>query len=68
VGEEEGGVKPIPRIGGIPEGATQDERLAWEKQKHEQRLQWAFIIVLGVGALGLMVPLVLWLSRVALGN
>jgi hypothetical protein len=70
VGEEEGGMKPIPIIGnGGPEkDVTAEEYLAVQKQKHEQRLQWGFLVILGLIALGVLTPFVLWLSRIALGN
>lgn len=70
MGEEEGGMKPIPIIGRVDEEPefTADEFLRFQKQRHEQRVQWVFLTIIGVMVLGLFVPLVLWLSRLALGG
>jgi hypothetical protein len=70
VGEESGGMKPIPIIGGRqPEREpTAEEFMAFAKQRHEQRLQWGFLVILGLAVLGLLTPLVLWLSRIVLGG
>lgn len=43
------------------------EEVLLRKQKHEAHIQWAFLTFLGVIVLGFMVPLVVWLTRLALG-
>jgi hypothetical protein len=70
VGEEEGGMtRPIPIIGnGKASGMTAEELLALQKQKHEQRLQWATLVSIGILLLAVITPPVLWLSRIALGG
>lgn len=57
--------EPIP-IQRDPEPVTDEFRL--RKQAHEHRLQWAFLAVLGVVVLGFLTPLIVWLTRLALGG
>lgn len=70
MGEEEGGMRPIPVIGKKQEEPeyTAEEFMAYAKQRHEQRLQWGLLVILGLIILGGVVPLALWLSRIALGG
>jgi hypothetical protein len=70
VGEEEGGLRPIPIIGTGKKDPdyTAEEFMAYAKQQHEQRLQWGFLVIVGLVVLGAVVPLALWLSRIALGG
>jgi hypothetical protein len=71
MGEEEGGMRPIPIIGNGKEEPeyTAEQFMTYAKQRHEQRLQWGILVVLGLVVLGLVVvPLALWLSRIALGG
>lgn len=43
------------------------ERDALDKARHERRMQWALLLILGTVVLGLLSPLVVWLIRLALG-
>ena len=47
---------------------TVEERIALEKARNERRMQWAFMTVLGLAALALIIPMGIWLSRIALGG
>ena len=55
---------PIP----VERDMSREEVFHWQKQKHEQRMQWAFMSVLGIIALSFVIPFGLWLSRLALGG
>lgn len=70
MGEEEGGLKPIPIVksGGEDVDPSTKELLAMERLRHEQRVQWVFLGLVVMVVLGFLTPLVLWLSRIALGN
>lgn len=57
---------PIP-IGREPENVTHEQAMAWEKQKQQHRLQIGFFTVLGIGVLCFLVPLGVFLTRLALG-
>ena len=42
--------------------------LALRKQKHDHRLQWGFLAFIAMVALAFLVPLSVWLTRLALGG
>lgn len=64
--EFEGMMGPIPIKRSEPLISNQ-EREALDKARHERRMQWGFLTVFGLIALGLTAPLVIWLIRLALG-
>lgn len=69
MGEEDSGLRPIPIIGHKKEQeVTAEEWLAYRKQQHEHAMQWGFLTILGLVVLGFLTPLILWLSRTALGG
>ena len=42
--------------------------IALDKARNDRRIQWAFMTVVGVGALALIIPMGVWLTRLALGG
>jgi hypothetical protein len=47
---------------------TVEERIALDKARNERRMQWAFMTVLGLAALALIIPMGVWLTRLAMGG
>jgi hypothetical protein len=47
---------------------TTEEIIALEKARNERRIQWAFMTVLALAALALIIPMGVWLTRMALGG
>lgn len=47
---------------------TVEESIALDKARNERRIQWAFLTVLGLAALSLIIPMGVWLTRLALGG
>jgi len=46
---------------------SMEERIALDKARNDRRIQWAFMTVLGLAALALIIPMGVWLTRMALG-
>jgi len=46
---------------------TVEERMALDTARNQRRIQWAFLTVLGLAALALIIPMGVWLTRLALG-
>ena len=42
--------------------------LALRKQKHSERLGWGFLAFIAMVALAFLIPLSVWLTRLALGG
>jgi hypothetical protein len=47
---------------------TAEEIIALDTARHNRRVQWAFLTVLGIAALALIIPMGVWLTRLALGQ
>lgn len=47
---------------------TIEERIAFDKARNERRIQWAFLTIVGLAALALIIPMGVWLTRLALGT
>ena len=47
---------------------TTEEIIALDKARNDRRIQWAFLTIVGVGALALIIPMGVWLTRLALGG
>jgi len=58
---------PIYKDNGEKPQLTAAEYAQFAKARHERRVQWVFLGFIGVIVLGFMVPLVAWLTRIALG-
>jgi hypothetical protein len=59
---------PIPISREAEPPLTAADILAVEKQRYQQRIGWTFLLILGIGALALLTPLVVWLTRLAGGG
>lgn len=47
---------------------TMEERIAFDKARNDRRIQWAFMTVVAIAALSLIIPMGVWLTRMALGG
>lgn len=47
---------------------TPDQYLRWLKERNDRRIQWAFLTFVGVIVMGFFVPLIVFLTRLALGG
>lgn len=47
---------------------TVEETIALDKARNERRVQWVFLTVLSLAALSLIIPMGVWLTRIALGG
>jgi hypothetical protein len=45
-----------------------EEIIALEKARNDRRIQWAFMTVVAIAALSLIIPMGVWLTRLALGQ
>lgn len=59
---------PISIIRETPPLLSEEERRLLDKQKHEHRIQWVFLGFVGVVVLTFLVPLAVWLTRLAAGG
>jgi len=47
---------------------TADESIALDKARNDRHIQWAVMTLFGLVVLGLLIPLSVWLTRLALGG
>jgi hypothetical protein len=47
---------------------TVEEQIALDNARNQRRIQWIFLTVLSLAALALIIPMGVWLTRLALGG
>jgi len=45
-----------------------EETIALDSARNQRRIQWVFLTVLSLAALSLIIPMGVWLTRLALGG
>ena len=60
-------ILPVSRSSDEPLLST-EEIIALEKARNDRRIQWAFMTVVAIAALSLIIPMGVWLTRLALGQ
>ena len=59
--------EPVPTGGEGEPLLSIEETIALDNARNQRRIQWVFLTVLALAALALIVPMGVWLTRLALG-
>lgn len=47
---------------------TEEEAMTLDKARHERQVQWVFLGLVSIVVIGFLIPLSVWLTRLALGG